>query len=183
MSEVDDVAPWTVLVEVFNERTNDCMADSDRAPRCLRLRRPVRDRPSSLRGCLRDAEAAFAEIDVGKTQGSEFSGAQSGESTSQHECSVAGVNRGGQIVYLGRLEVAMSGVAGPSYASPSSTGGTAGGGGTVSVVVVVELPRPTAQATMAMRMITPITTNQIVVLEESSEEVDDPSEESPPEDA
>ena len=34
-----------------------------------------------------------------------------------------------------------------------------------------------------MRMITPTTTNQIVVLEESSDEVDDPSEESPPEDA
>lgn len=51
------------------------------------------------------------------------------------------------------------------------------------MVVVVELPRPTAQAIMAMRMITPTTTNQIVVLEESSDEVDDPSEESPQEDA
>jgi hypothetical protein len=51
------------------------------------------------------------------------------------------------------------------------------------VVVVVELPRPTAHAITAMRMITPITTNQIVLLEESSEELVDPSEESSPEDA
>ena len=53
----------------------------------------------------------------------------------------------------------------------------------VVVVVVVELPRPTTHAIMAMRMTMPITTNQIVLLEESSEAVVDPSEESPPEDA
>ena len=53
----------------------------------------------------------------------------------------------------------------------------------VSVVVVVEPPRPTAHAMMATRMIAPITTNQIVLLGESSDELDESPEESPPEDA
>ncbi len=53
----------------------------------------------------------------------------------------------------------------------------------VSVVVVVEPPRPTAHAMMATRMIKPITTNQTVLLDESSEELVESAEESPPEDA
>lgn len=46
----------------------------------------------------------------------------------------------------------------------------------VSVVVVVEPPRPTAHAMMATRMIAPITTNQTVLLEESSEVLDESPE-------
>ena len=59
-------------------------------------------------------------------------------------------------------------------------GGAAPG---VVVVVVVELPRPTAHAMTAIRMTIPITTNQIVLLDVSSVELDDPSEESSPDDA
>jgi hypothetical protein len=59
-------------------------------------------------------------------------------------------------------------------ASVSSVGGGGGGGatgpGVVVVVVVVELPRPTAHAITAMSTTIPITTNQTVVFDESSEE-------------
>ena len=65
-------------------------------------------------------------------------------------------------------------------------GGAGGGGGAdplVVVVVVVELPRPTAHAMTAMRMTIPITTNQMVVFDDSSAELDAASDESPPDDA